>query len=67
MSDPEEKQIHCRECNGYLWSVSIYDKDVPVLQACPYQKDPMGHCTGKLPQPKVKPPVSELAGEERGR
>jgi hypothetical protein len=46
--DEEEKEIYCVECNGYLWSASIHD-DEPELRKCPYQKDPMGHCTGRLP------------------
>jgi hypothetical protein len=45
--DTDEKRIHCHECNGYLWSTSIYDP-APTLQGCPYQKDPSGNCTGEV-------------------
>lgn len=49
MTDPDEKKIYCKECNGYLWSVSVHDpwKD---LISCPFVKGPDGQCTGKFPE-----------------
>lgn len=58
--DSEEKEIHCRECNGYLWSVSIYD-EVPELIKCPFMKDPTGHCTERYPKPKEQPKEKQNA------
>lgn len=58
--DPQEVEVWCRQCNGYLYSVGpleaesacknpdvSYDPGQRVmLTECPMKKDPMGSCTG---------------------
>lgn len=49
MNDPEEVRLHCAQCNGYLYSVSIHDhppKDRLLL--CPMKLDSRGKCTGNF-------------------
>lgn len=51
--DPEEVQVVCSECNGYLWSISTSDAPAKAAEEgfhmirCPMIKDPMGECTGR--------------------
>ncbi len=40
--DPYGQKIHCEECNGFLWDVSVFDH-VPDLIPCPY-KGSGGQC-----------------------
>ncbi len=54
--DPEELKAYCKECNGYLFSMSVHDvalddprvKNGAILMACPMVKAPGGGCTGEF-------------------
>lgn len=64
--DDEEKEIFCKECSGYLYSMSIHDPG-PDLVACPMQRDPSGHCTGRPKRPASKQSRTEPQPQAQNR
>lgn len=51
IEDPDEVKVYCEDCNGYLFSDSVYDRDPKRnLIPCPMQKDSSGRCTGSYPR-----------------
>lgn len=57
ITDPDETKVHCRDCNGYLWSIGPAEVATqaearpgmdPSLISCPMVKEPGGGCTGRL-------------------
>lgn len=62
--DDQEIEVHCRQCNGYLYSIGPSEAEAsvrldPSIIDCPMQKDPTGHCTGtwKKPPPTQRKPT----------
>lgn len=49
VKDPDECKVYCEECNGYLWSIAAVENhgQDSKLITCPYQRDPVGECTGR--------------------
>lgn len=50
--DEHEVQVYCAECNGYLWSLGADEAGLStggtIERSCPYVKDPLGRCTGRV-------------------
>jgi hypothetical protein len=40
---PEERQVVCRDCNGYLYAEESTDGQTYRLTACPYKCDSAGN------------------------
>lgn len=51
--DDEECLVYCRQCNGYLYSISIYESNgrTAIIDTCPFKcKSEGGITVMKVPE-----------------